>query len=376
MRSLPLLLLCACNAAPGVEDMFHSVQLSRPATASEANAPFVSLIDGAESSLHIAISSVEDPSVTDALLAAHQRGVLVELVIDGDSANQAVADLEAAGVAVSHTDMGVGYFDFALNADVSWSSDKTIMSHNFAVADKRRFVTSTEAGRLADGTRLHLEGRGEDLIRDLLTEHNQLMGGVDATALTAFSAPAKSVADSRWMYPIDAAANFELWLGPQERVTKRIIDSTYGAMGSVWVVTDDLANEGLIFALEQKAAAGFDVRVVVGPNYATSYAPLSREFTNNTPNVQKRQVQDEVMPTFVLFDYAPSPVDQRMRERKAMILTHDLYSATRTYSGVEITSDQYIDGALWVLTDYNEREGLLDELAPLFEDYFARGGAL
>lgn len=375
-RLLPFFVLTACNAAPGVEDMFHSVALSTPGTAAEADSAFVDLIEGAETSLHVALSSIEDAAITDALREANGRGVLVELVIDGDSANAASAELEEAGVLVSLTDVGVGYFDFAINADVSWSSDKTIMSHNFAIADKRRFVVSTEAGRLGDGTRLQFVGRGEDLIRDLLTEHNQLMGGVDATSLTAFSAPAKSTADSRWMYPIDAAANFELWLGPQERVTKRIIDATYSAMGSVWVVTDDLANEGLIYALQQKAAAGFDVRVVVGPNYASSYAPLTREFTNNTPAVQKRQVQDEVVPTMVLVDYAPSPFDGRMRERKAFILSHDLYSASRLYSGVEIVSDQYIDGALWVLTDYNEREGMLDELAPVFEDYFQRGGAL
>jgi hypothetical protein len=376
IRLLPIMVLTACNAAPNVNDMFHSVRLSVPDTAADANGQVVALIDGAERSVHIALASTEDASVTDALLAAHERGVEVELVIDGDDANPATTGLADAGVAVSLTDVGVAYFDFAINADVSWSSDKTIMSHSYAVADKRRFVASTEAGRTGGGARIQLEGRGEDLIRDLLTEHNQLMGGIDATSLTAFSAPAKSMADSRWMYPIDAAANFELWLGPQERVTKRIIDATYSAMGSVWVITDDLANEGLIYALQQKAAAGFDVRVVVGPNYATSYAPLTREFTNNTPDVEKRQVQDEVVPTMVLIDYAPSPFDGRMRERKAFILSHDLYSATRLYSGVEIVSDQYIDGALWVLTDYNERDGLLDDLAPVFDDFFQRGGAL
>lgn len=376
MRALALVMLAGCGL-PDTSDMFHQAILSTPSTAAEAHSSFVETMNGAERSLHVALARTDDPALTDALMDAVDRGVEVELVIDGDEANEATAALDEAGALVQLADTGVAFFDFSINQDVAWSSTQTMMSHNYVIADRKRFVTSTEAGRTEDGTRLQFEGRGEDLILDMLAEHNQLAGGVDATALTAFSSPAKSIADFRWMYPVDSDVNFEMWLGPQERVTKRIIDAVYSARASVWVLTDDFANDGLTKALQDKARVGFDVKVVVGPEFGRSNAPLSRELENETPDVAKRQVTDTpVVPTLVLIDYEASPINGRQYNHRAFLLTHDLYAATRLYRGLEVTSDQYIDSALWVLTDYNGLSPEMLELQSVWQAHFDRAGAL
>ena len=96
--------------------------------------------------------------------------------------------------------------------------------------------------------------------------------------MTAFSNMQKSIADNRWLYRTQSSLDLEVWLGPQERLTKRIIDAVYGARSSVRVLTNDFANEGLTQALQAKAGHGFNVQVIVGPGMRGSNSALSRFF--------------------------------------------------------------------------------------------------
>ena len=61
----------------------------------------------------------------------------------------------------------------------------------------------------------------------------------------------------------------------------------------------------------------------------------------------------------------------------AFVLTHELYSAARLYRGSEVVNDQLIDGALWVVSDYDTE--LAPEMLDLYEFFdttFERGGDL
>lgn len=386
MSRLPLFLLAvgACGA-PDPTWMFHSMNVEVADGPEATTDAYLDLIENATTSLHVALPAAEDTRLTDALLDADGRGVLVEVVTDWDQQDDAGAiDLLDAGLPVTLANDGIEYFEFSINDDVAWDSTQTIMSHAFVVADSRYVVASTHAGDLLDGERIIIRTEGQELVDDLLLEHNQVFGGSDAVATTAFDGPAKSIVDARWVYPSEDDVLPEMWFGPQERLTKRVIDGVYSAKSSVWILTDDLANSGLAVALQAKAKAGFDIQVVVGPGFGSTSAVQSNLLLSSTPDVQKWQVSTERTPTVVIIDAIP---DREGYERatRAMVISHALYSSPRLYdenpndavAAVEVLTDQFIDGTLWGFTDASGTpSGAILELIDVFERHRAQGEEL
>lgn len=361
-----LTLLVGC-APPDVSEMFNSLAVSVSDDEAGAAESFVDAIDGAEDTLYVALPAGEDTDVADALVAAHERGVAVEVLTDWDLKDTpAIAALTEAEVPMALRDAGLKYFEFSLNEDLEFDSTKTIMAHAYVVADQKRIVAASRIGLEGDGPRVVFDLRGEDIVDDLVKEHNQMYGGTDATAVDAYDAPAKSILDTHWRYGTQSDVDLELWFGPQERLTKRVIDAVYSARSAVWILTDDLADEGLAHALQEKAKWGFDVQVIVGPAFGTSSSQLSRIFEQQTPDVVKRRLTDvSVVPTVVLIDY-PEDADGYRPYTRAMVMNHDLYSAARLYRGEAVFTDQLIDAAMWTLTDVDEPSADLVVLEELF----------
>ena len=370
------LLLIACTP-PAYNELFNDVDVTIAPEAATVSDAFVDAITGADDSLHIALPAGEDTAVTDAIIAAWDRGLRVEVVTDIDRRDDpGIAALVDTGVPTTLADDGLLYFEFTVNRDVQWDSAQTVMSHAYIVADALRITTASSAGDLQTGPRVLLQLRGETIVEDLLTEHNQLFGGIDATSVTAFDSPAKSIADSRWSYPLAKDAGLEMWFGPQERLTKRVIDAVYGARSAVWILTDELANQGLAAALEEKAGWGFDVKVAVGPRFASTSPGLAQTLLDDTPNVDKVQVTSvDQLPTVVLIDLPPD-AEGYAPMAKGMVITHSLVSSSRLYGGETVITDQLIDGALWVLTDTSNARTELLPLDALFRDYFDAGEPL
>jgi hypothetical protein len=375
LRTGILLALAGC-AAPDAGDSFTRVSGTIATTGEEAGLLFADFIDEAQHTLSVALPSLQDEVITDALVQAWDRGVEVEVVTDIDQLEDPGSEaLQEAGVPLRLVDDGLGFFDFSLGRDVGWSSSQVMMSHAFAVADETQILSASTAGALGEGARVVFSATSEDLGDDLLMEFNQLMGGSDATAMTAYSALAKSVADSRWRYPTSDGGVLEMWLGPQERLTKHVIDAVYSARSSIWILTNEFANDGLATALQTKASDGFDVKVVVGPDFYTTSQLQSKELKNETPGVSKRKVDVQTVPTIVLIDYDPARNNRRYTAR-AMVLSHDLYSSSRVYRAEEVISDWYIDGNLWILNDDRAPSGFMQTLAGVFEEHFEQGGSL
>jgi hypothetical protein len=255
------------------------------------------------------------------------------------------------------------------------------MTNAWVVVDQAEIVAGSTLGRAGTGTRVVFEVRGEELVEDMLKEHNQIYGGLDAVAVTAYSAPAKSIVENRWRYGTTTDLGLELWFGPQERLIKRVIDSIYAANSAVWVLTDDCAEPGLAKALEDKAQWGFDMQIVVGPNFGRTESEVSLDVEAALRDVPLRQVTDvEYVPTVVLVDY-PADGEGFRPYTMAMVLTHDLWPAGRLFqrpsqdpnAPVEgRITDQFVDGAMWVLTDTSEPSGQLLELEELFRAHFDR----
>jgi hypothetical protein len=212
----------------------------------------------------------------------------------------------------------------------------------------------------------------------LWTEHNQVFGGSDATATTAFDDSAKSIADFRWLYPTDSQMALEIWFGPQERLTKRMIDAVYSAKSTIWISSDQIINEGLIRALEYKARDGFDVRVLVGDKQPAQFNPRTPPalLANETPNVPKRRLSGELLPTVLLIDYEDAR-DGNNYPTRAFMLSHDMVSASRLFQQTTVANDQLIDGNLMVLNDWKtDLHPDMVELRTLFDSMYERGGDL
>ncbi len=396
---LPLVaLLAACNPPPETSELFQSIDIEVVDQAGISTA-FVDKIEEASDSLHVALPRGEDTAISDAIIERWGAGVDVEVIADYDEReSDAIADLIVNDVPVTLADRGLGYFDFAFNEDVAWDGSQTLMSHAFVIEDAESLVSATSAGGLGAGARVLVSARGEDLIDDTLTEQNQIFGGVDATAVTAFNASQKSVADVRWAYQGNSDAVIEMWFGPQERLTKRIIDAIYGARASVWVVTDAFNNDGIAKALQDKAElttpsgeAAFDVRIVVGPNFDET-EPQARHLVEEADDVRKRQLTSAgYVPTVVIIDQGSSAVDPSYATApRAFVLSHDLVSARRLEDCAEpfvapkcgsddsrpVLTDQLIDGTLWVVDDWGESSAEMQTLQALFDSHWEEGDSL
>jgi len=386
-------------APPNLDEGFTVVEHFADASGEDANAHFVEVMDSADATLRVALPFFEDPALADAFVDALDRGVDGRLVLDIDQIDDAgVVQLETLGVtcmeaeeALVHrlageeppcilADDGVDYFDFANNVAVVVPSSAIWMTHAFAVADDVHFVRSSRAGDLAQGVRLSSVGHSEDLGDDLSREHQQLFGGTDASTLTAFSSSAKSVTDNRWLYPTQSRVSMEMWFGPQERLIKRIIDATYRARSSVYVLTDDFVDVNLARALDQKGADGFKMIAVVGPNFGTTRPELSRTFLS-ADNIEKYRISEGVehVPTMVLVDYTEDQTGSQPMTQ-AFVLSHDIAATTRYFGGgsaVEVLeqSDQLMDGNLMVLDDFSHdplnESTEIGTIYDIIEDHFA-----
>lgn len=362
-----LLLLAASGCAAPDLAAGRSLFSAEPVLGTMAvNDAFIETIEGAEKRLRIALPTLADPALTEAIEARYVDGLDVEVISDQDQADDpGLVALADAGVPLTLADGDVTYFDFNLNQDVSWASGDVAMTDAFVVADSIRVTAADRAGDEADGYRVLIEATNQWIAEDLEAEHNQIMGGTDASSLTAFSSLAKSILDSRWAYHTEDDVTAELWFGPQERLIKRLIDATYRAQASVWILTATLEDEGLARALQSKAAGGFDVQVIVGPEHIDGAFGPSSVLSRETPDVPKyRSTLDGPTPTVVIVDYATDR-DGFRRTTQAFVLTHPIVSAARLYQDSEVVTDQLLDGTLWVLRELDAPSAELESLLEL-----------
>lgn len=354
IRLSPLLALLACSAPDGT-GFTQTLTVTGGDGAEATRGPVIETIEGAQNTLRIALPEGNDDVLTEALLAALDRGVEVEVVTDIDHQDDpGIVALRDSEAKVTLADGGLTYYDFSSNADVTWPSTDVQMTSSFVVADRSFYAGGSRFGTATPGPQLVFSGQSEDLCEDLTSEHTQLFGGTDATSLDAYSASAKSIADWRWNYGTNADADLQVWFGPQERLIKRFIDGVYGARTSVYIMSDDIANDGLAHALQEKAADGFDVQVIVGPGFRSSNSLLSRVLETEAPDVVKMQV-GETPPTIAIFDVEGG----QNTTRRVLVLTHPLWSSSRLVRGRESITDQLADGVLWEIDDWGAASELI-----------------
>jgi phosphatidylserine/phosphatidylglycerophosphate/cardiolipin synthase-like enzyme len=351
MNRLTWLLALATACTPELDGYLLGAQMITGEPVESVNARLATLADAATTTLDVALPTLTDPTLTEALTAAWSRGVDVQVATDAQSADSAgIAALAAAGVPLRLADDDLAFFDFSQNTDVSWTGDQVQMTHSFAVADGVQWLLASRAGTEDDGPLVAVDGFGQDVAEVLRAEHIQVFGGSDATALDAYSAANKSVGDPRGWFPTDGPEMLEVRFGPQDRLIKTLIDATWGARSSVRLVTEDITDAGLGTALAAKAADGFDVEVIVGASFGTTTPSATNAFLAAATGVRILQnTAVGTLPTMMFLDLEEAR-DGRYHEPRVLTLTHPVWSASRLSGATEVVTDQYCDGTLFGLS--------------------------
>lgn len=321
-----MIALLAC--APPDAGIENTLTLSTSPGHDDAAQALVAAIHDASDSVRVALPQ-DHPDVRTALEAAAGEGLAVEVVVDIDLAGELATSADVHGYTLTVVDPAVAFFEFGVNLDVAWTGDQVVQSNTWAVIDDRHWWVASGLVPAGSGTVLVAEMTGEDLVRDVLGEHNQLLGGTDATSMDAYNGLNKSLTDLTLRYPLDSGETLRFGFGPQERLVKQLTDAIYRSRGSVTLVTQDLTDPGVQQALADKAHAGFTVEVLVG---------VATTWVAEDPIV--RRTASDLLPTLLVTDDGDGRVS-------ASVLSHPVWSAARIVGGTPVTSDQFVDGVLW-----------------------------
>ncbi|QDG51451.1 hypothetical protein FIV42_12060 [Persicimonas caeni] len=357
----------------------------------EQRAELIADIEAARESIDIAVSTLLDEEVAQALIDARARGVAVRVVSDWDSRDSAgLVQLEDNDIIPVYGDGALQYLpEPTLNSllsiclydphEVKCSTQLeaclggaasedcftpeeglmqrpgsfNLMSHNFAVIDEDvvwNFPALDQATRNWIGWR----AKSSQLAYDFSREFQQMHGGVFSTTLSIYNGPLKSSTDYRVRYLTDEGI-LKVWFNPQERLMKTVIDEVYKARASVWVMSDTLSNPHLVDALEYKANNGFDVRVLVHPDHQASGDIQDRL---EDLGVRYAPATYEHLSTLLIID-AEKDREGRKWGRHVMGLSHPLlhgspFEVEYKKPDDEIyiyPSDLFADGNLWLIDE-------------------------
>ena len=368
-------------------------------------------IDDAETRIDAAINELEDARVRRALEAAADRGVEVRIVgdeefedndefsrlSDHDGISTEFGDGELAYLPEPHTSPLLEHCRSADTHEDDYEHDDYIdctqepsddprgleqnneeglmvrpehynsMSHTFFLIDETYVWNITAPLNEDQPVWLAFRAMSEEMANSFGREFRQMHGGVFSTTLSVYNGPLKSITHQNPLR-LTNRGQLRVRFNPQERLIKNVIDETYRARSSVFVMTDNLTNEDLIDALTYKEEAGFEVRVLLGQSQAQA-----EDIQEQVDTLDPVYAPEEMgrLPTMVVIDSEQDSNDDH-RPRMVQILSHELWQA-QPYEMLTNTpdadldgnadwvrfypSDTFADGVLWEI----EEAGMLEE---------------
>jgi phosphatidylserine/phosphatidylglycerophosphate/cardiolipin synthase-like enzyme len=214
----------------------------------------VALIDGAKSSVDIAFFEFNLPSVAQALIAAHQRGVQVRIVYDDE-----------------HTDPGPPFSDL-LDAGIPATPDQrgAYMHDKFAVIDGATVWTGSW-NMTINGTYYNNNNviviTSPRLAQNYTAEFEEMFGG-------AFG-PDSPANTPNPQITIDGMV-IENYFAPEDDVMPKVVEEVLGATDSIHFMAFSFTHEDLGAAMLDRAAAGVEVAGIFesrGANASYSECP-------------------------------------------------------------------------------------------------------
>jgi phosphatidylserine/phosphatidylglycerophosphate/cardiolipin synthase-like enzyme len=216
-------------------------------------------IDHARLSVDVAIYSLNLWSIRDALIHAHQRGVVVRMVMESDNMdNEEVQQILDAGIPI------IG------------DQREGLMHNKFIVIDRSEVWTGsmnyTTSSAYKDNNNL-IRIRSTDVAEDYTTEFNEMfeddLFGPDGRAATPH--PSMTINGT----PI------EIYFSPDDGVAAHILALLQGTQESIYFMAYSFTADDLGEAIRQRAAAGVTVEGVmddgqINSNQGTEYDPFNQ----------------------------------------------------------------------------------------------------
>lgn len=406
-----VLLLAGCQNGEPVPEYFTTIEYL---VDSSDKARLVSEIESATERIDVAVTGLADEEIARAVIAAKNNGAEVRVVADADFNNDPGIDLiQEADIDVVFGDGELAYLpdpnlggvvdrcglkDNVVQCPPPMDSEDVprdvmfrpgsfnLQSHNFFIIDKRTIWNFAQPFDGSDGPKFGFRAESERMREVFVREFNQLHGGVFSTTLDIYNGPVKSSPQSNPDFNaqsyLTATSELEVRFNPQDRLTKTIIDDTYRAQASVFIMTDNLAEDFLIDALRYKANAtipgtnekAFEVRVVVNSAAQSEY---SRQALEELGVVRYAPASMERLPTIALYDSRPD-ADGENKPRRVHVATQPIWRAGpfdvfrpgssplcpdgNTDCVVIHPADYFVDGNMWSLLEYRGQIGAVTEI--------------
>ena len=250
-------------AAYGVRGAWYELYFTNPSSPQAAqktggaDGPLVAAIDGARLSVDVAIYSLSLDSVTYALIRAHDRGVLVRVVMESDNRDRSDPQrLVDAGIPVlGDRREGLMHDKFVVidNAEV-WMG-----SMNF-----------TDSGAYEDNNNL-LRIRSVKMAENYTTEFNEMF--VDDKF-----GPDDVPATPNPRVTIDGTP-IDVYFSPDDNVAANLLDLIYNAEESIYFMAYSFTSDPLAEAIRARAEEGVTVQGVmdleqIASNIGTEFDPF------------------------------------------------------------------------------------------------------
>lgn len=384
------------NGEPPADAYFSTIELW--VDDDSARSLLVADLSSATSRIDLAVTNLVDMDIANAVIAARDRGATVRVVGDADSRNdQGFEALEDAGIQVVFGDGDLYYLPEptlaslvddcgrvddvvrcpkpANGEDVPEGAmyrpgDFNLMAHNFAIVDKRTIWNFAGAFDGSDMPVVAFRSRSERMREVFVREFNQLHANVFATTLDVYNGPVKSLGQSNPDFNsasyLTDQGELELRFNPQDRVTKTFIDEIYRARGSVWLMTDNLAEDFVIDALKYKARH-FDVRVIVNQSQQSEQTRAAVEDLGSA--VRYAPTRFDHIPTIALYD-ALADRNGDGHPRRVHITAQPMWRGGpfRVLTAepddiVEVfPADYFVDGNMWSFMEYRGQVGEIETI--------------
>lgn len=231
-------------AEVGTLDPVMSVYFTAPGNDTYRGGPdqyLVEALDGARSQIDAALYDLNLWSIRDALIRAHQRGILVRVVVEGDALDRPeIQDLIAAGI--------------PLVADDS----ESLMHNKFLVIDHSQVWTGS-MNMTINGAYRHLNNllnlRSSRLAENFSSEFEEMFMDGYFGEITLDNTPHPLI-------DIDGL-KIETYFSPDDSSAERIIHLILEAETSIVFMYYAFTSDGIADALLYQAAQGLEVRGVV-----------------------------------------------------------------------------------------------------------------
>ncbi len=216
---------------------------------------FVKLVDNAKSSIDIAIYGYgEIPAITSALKRAHQRGVNIRFVYDGNfnSSNDYYKDNAVIAQIAS-----VSKSDKANSKALS----NMIMHNKFVIFDCETIYTGSmnfsKTGLSAYDVNDVVIIKSKEIAKLYTKEFEQMLDGKFHTQKFKLNMPNKFLVGS---------SEVEVYFSPKDKQSKRIVELIKGAKNYIYVPTYLITHKQIADELINAKSRGVDVRVIIDAN--------------------------------------------------------------------------------------------------------------